>query len=267
MRPSGQGWAKRYRAAAALLANRTVLITGAGAGIGRTVARAFAAYGATVVLLGRTIPTLETLYDEIVAAGHPQPALYPLDLAGAQPADYDDLADRLETEFGRLDGLLHNAAELGTLSPIEHYPVDTWARVIHVNLHASFVLTRACLPVLKRSPDASIVFTSDALGKRARAYWGAYAASKFAIEGLMQTLADELEPSPAIRVNSLDPGPVRSRLRAHAYPAEDPRRLLSAEEIVGAYLYLMGPDSRGVSGQTFAAQATLPPGVVIPFES
>ena len=243
-----------YNAAPNLLEGRVILVTGAGAGIGRAAAEAFAAHGATVVLLGRTLQKLEQIYDAIEQAGHPQPAIYPLNLEGATPKDYQDLATTLESEFGRLDGLLHNAANLGTLTPLEQYDVETWYRVFQVNLHGAFLLTRACLPLLRRAPDASVLFTSSSVGRAARAYWGAYAVSKFAVEGLMQVLADELEGTTNIRVNSINPGPVRTALRAQAYPAENPATLVLPEAIMAPYLYLMGPDSQAVKGQALDAQ-------------
>lgn len=237
-----------------LLGGRVILVTGAGDGIGRAVSLAFAAHGATVVLLGRTTAKLEAVYDEIAAAGGPQAAIYPLDLEGATPDDHRQLAQSVESQLGRLDGLLHNAGLLGSLTPIERYDPVEWLRVIHVNLNAPFLLTQSCLPLLRRAPDASIVFTSSGVGRRGRAYWGAYSASKFGIEGLMQILADELEENSAVRVNSLNPGRVRTAMRAAAYPAEDPAELLTPADIVAPYLYLMGPDSLGVRGQALDAQ-------------
>ena len=243
-----------YSPAADLLHGRVILVTGAGAGIGATAARTFAAHGATVILLGRTVRKLEKVYDEIESAGHPQPAIYPMNLEGAKPEDYEDLAKTIDKEFGRLDGLLHNAALLGTLSPLELYDLKTWSRVLHVNLNAPFLMTRACLGVLKNSNDASVVFTSSAVGRHGRAYWGAYAISKAADENLMQIFADELETNTPIRVNSIDPGAVRTEMRARAYPGEEPHTVTAPEEIMNAYLYLMGPESKGTTGQQFNAQ-------------
>ncbi len=245
---------KNYRPMPDLLQNRVILVTGAGDGIGRTAAKSFAGYGATVVLLGRTVSKLEAVYDEIEGSRHPQPAIYPMNLEGAAPKDYQDLSDTLEREFGRLDGLLHNATNLGSLTPLEHYDLELWAKVMQVNLHAPFLLTRSCLPVLRRSPDPSVVFTSSALGRAGRAYWGAYAISNFALEGMMQVLAQELESKPQIRVNSLDPGWVRTAFYTRAYPARDPSTLPAPEDIMSTYLYLLGPDSRGVTGQSLTAQ-------------
>jgi len=238
----------------ALLAKRIILVTGAGDGIGRAAAKSFAAHGATVILLGRTTSKLEAVYDEIEQAGHPQPAIYPMNFEGASPNDYEDLANTLETEFGRLDGLLHNASLLGTLTPIEHYDIEQWFQVIQVNQNAPFLLTQACLSLMKSAPEASIVFTSSSVGRKGRAYWGAYSVSKFAIEGLMQILADELEANTAIRVNSINPGATRTAMRAAAYPGEDQNSLASPEDIMPLYLYLMGPESRELNGQALNAQ-------------
>ncbi len=237
-----------------LLSDRIILITGAGDGIGRAAALACAAHGATVVLLGRTIRKLEETYDQIEQAGHPQAAIYPLNLEGATPKDYDDLAATLETEFGRLDGLLHNAALLGALSPIAHQDIELWFKVMQVNLNAPFLLTRACLGLLMKSPDASVVFTSDSVGRQGRAYWGAYGVSKFGIEGLSQILAQEMETNTTVRVNTVNPGPTRTRLRTNAYPGENALALPTPDSLMPAYLYLLGPDSRGVTGRQFDAQ-------------
>jgi NAD(P)-dependent dehydrogenase (short-subunit alcohol dehydrogenase family) len=244
----------RYAPAANLLAGRVILVTGAGDGIGRAVALACARHGASVILHGRTTAKLEAVYDAIERQGSPQAAILPLDLALATPAHYEQAAQTIEREFGRLDGLLHNAADEGTLTPIEHYPPQTWFRVIQVNLHAAWLLTRACLPLLAKSDDARVIFTSADVGRQGRAYWGAYGVSCFALEGLMQILADELAAEGRIRVNSLDPGAVRTAMRLRLYPAGDPESLPRAEDITPAYLYLLGPDSRDVHGQALKAR-------------
>ena len=242
-----------YSPRADLLADRVILVTGAGAGIGRAVAKAFAAHGATVGLLGRTLKKLESLYDEIIAAGYPRPSIVHMDLAKADGPVYFQLADSIQEEFGRLDGIVHNAGILGHLSPIEHYDVKTWSEVMHINLTVPFIMTQTLIPLLRKSDDASIIFTSSGVGRKGRAFWGAYAASKFGTEGLSQVLADELTTD-TIRVNCINPGRTRTAMRAAAYPGEDPETLLPPEAIVAPYLYLMGPDSRGVTGQSLDAQ-------------
>jgi NAD(P)-dependent dehydrogenase (short-subunit alcohol dehydrogenase family) len=244
----------QYEAAPDLLRDRVILVTGAGAGIGRALAKSTASLGATVILLGRTVKRLESVYDEICAAGAPTPAIFPLNLERASGEDYDRLSAAIEEQWGRLDGLVHNAGLLGARTPIEHHDVADWQRVLHVNLTAPFILCRCLLPLLLKSEDASVIFTSSGVGRRGKAYWGAYAVSKFGIEGLNQVLADELENKPNIRVNAVNPGPTRTAMRAAAYPGEDPERLKTPEEILGVYNFLLGPDSRGVTGRSFDAQ-------------
>lgn len=244
-----------YQAPADLLKDRIVMVTGAGSGIGRAAAKAYAAHGATVILVGRTVSRLEEVYDEIEAAGHPKPAIVPMNFEGAAVKDYEELAMTLEDNFGRLDGLLHNAGILGARSPVELYDPETWNKVIHVNATAPFLLSRAMIPLLRKSDDASMIFTSSGVGRQARAYWGAYAVSKFAVEGLAQLLADELDDERHnIRVNSLNPGATRTGMRVLAYPAEDPKKNPDPEQLMPVYLYLMGRDSKGVHGQQIDAQ-------------
>lgn len=249
---------KNYQAAPTLLAGRNILVTGAGADIGRTAALAFAAHGATVLLLDRDDRTLERIYDEVVALGVPEPAAIPFDLAGATLDRCNELARTVDAEFGRLDGLLHAATAGGTLTPLELYEPSVWEAVIQTNLNARWVLTRALLPLLHKSPDASIVFSSAAVGRKGRAYWGAYGVAAFANEGMMQILADETSGNTPIRVNSLDPGTVRTIERSRFYPGENAAALPAPETAMPAYLYLMGPDSRGVTGQALSADGPLP---------
>lgn len=237
-----------------LLTGRVVLVTGAGAGIGRAISLSYAQHGATVVLLGRTVRKLEAVYDEIGAANGPEPAIYPMDLAGATTQDYEELAERVGDQLGRLDGLVHNASLLGTLCPLEQCNPEHWIMVMQVNVNAPFQLTRATLPLLKQAPDASIIFTSAGVGRAGRAFWGAYSVSKFATEGMMQVLADEVENLASLRVNSINPGAVRTTMRASAYPGENPMTLHPPEDVVGVYLHLMGPDGAGTHGQSIDAQ-------------
>jgi NAD(P)-dependent dehydrogenase (short-subunit alcohol dehydrogenase family) len=237
-----------YRPADDILEDRVVLVTGAGDGIGRAAALAFAAHGATVVLLGKTVAKLETLYDAIEAAGGPEPAIYPMHLEGASPHDYEELAHVIDVNFGQLDGLLHNAATLPYLSRIKDYEPDDWTRMLQVNLTAPFLMTQACLPLLERSSDARVLFTTDATGRNGKAFWGAYGVSKFGIEGLTQILAAELERS-SIRVNCIDPGPTRTALRKRIFPGEDEAMLKAPTALMPLYLWAMGPDSRAVTGE------------------
>lgn len=238
-----------------LLSDRVVLITGAAEGVGRALALACARHGATVVLSGFREKTLEAVYDEIVEAGWPEPASLPLDLEKADEQLMLGIATTLGDEFGRLDGLAHTAQYIPFLSRIDDYDAAQWDKVLRINLSAPFMLTQACLPLLRAAEAASVLFQSDRVGRRALAYWGAFAAAMAGIEALMQTLSQETEGSSRIRVNTIDPGPVRTAQRRELYPAEDPNKLPTAESIVNGYLYLLGPDSRGLSGQALSAQA------------
>lgn len=243
-----------YSARPDLLKGRVILVTGAGRGIGAAAAKAYAAHGATVLLLGKTEENLNQVYDEIEAAGHPQPVVIPFNLETALPHQYDELAATVETEFGRLDGLLHNAAIVGPRTPLEQLSGDNFMRVMQINVNAMFMLTSTLLPLLKLSDDASVVFTSSSVGRKGRAYWGAYGVSKFATEGLMQTLADEVEGVSKVRANSVNPGATCTGMRAQAYPGENPTNNPLPEDIMPVYLYLMGPDSRDTNGKAFDAQ-------------
>jgi NAD(P)-dependent dehydrogenase (short-subunit alcohol dehydrogenase family) len=243
-----------YEAPLDLLNAHVVLITGAADGIGRALALQAAGHGATVVLLDRDVRRLEQVYDAIEANGGPQPAIYPLNLEGATPDDYAELAQSLQNNFGALHGLVHNAAVLGKPAPIEIYDPETWLRTLHVDLNAPFLLTRACLPLLKRTPQASVVFLSDECGRRGKAYWGAYGVAKAGLDGLMRILAAELAGNTDVRVNSVDPGPVRTALRRSAYPGEDPGRLPMPDSVTNQLLYLLGRDARHLHGETLVLE-------------
>ncbi len=232
------------------LDNRIILITGAGDGIGKAVALACAARGASVILLGKTVKKLEAVYDAIEAQGSPQPAIYPLDLEKAQAADYQILHDTIANEFGVLHGLLNNAGWLGASTPVEHYDAELWHRVMQINLNACFLLAKACIPLLAKSSHATMLFTTD--DKRS-AYWGAYGVAKAGQLGLMQILADELE-NRHIAVNAFDPGPLRTRLRTRAYPGEDPTQLKTPNAVASAFAYLLSAAIANTTGKVFSVE-------------
>lgn len=233
-----------------LLRGRVILVTGASEGIGRALAREAAALGATVVLLSRNLAKLERVYDEIEEAGHPQPAIFPMNLETATLKEYEDLAHALDREFGRLDGLVHNAGWTSGLTPIRQYEPERWARVMTVNLHAPYLMTHVCMALLDAAEDPSVVFSLDHCS---RAFWGAYGAAKAGLEGLMRILAAEER---GIRFNGVDTGPVRTRLRIENYPGTKPGDIPDPEEVVAPYLYFLGPQSRGTTGQVSWRPAT-----------
>jgi len=241
----------QYQAQQDFLQDKIILITGAGDGLGKAAAKAYAAHGATVVLLGRTTKKLEATYDDIINAGHPEPAIYPLNLEGATPKDYEDLESTLREQFGRLDGLLHSAAILGVTTPIQQHDIEVWYKVMQVNLNAPFVMTRALLPLLRDTPDAKIIFTND---DKSHAYWGAYGISKDAITSFMKILADELNTeNGSVQVNAINPGAVRTQMRVRAFPGENPDSLPVTDDVMPTYLYAMSNDCKDV-GQTLHAQ-------------
>lgn len=235
------------------LKNKTILVTGAGDGIGKAAALAYAQHGATVILLGKTTKKLEAVYDEIVKAGFPEPAIIPLDMRGATKRHYQDMALTIEQTFGRLDGLLHNAGKLGVLSPFTQIDEQSWNDVLHVNVTAQFLMTQALIPVMKKAESASLVFTSSGVGNKGRAYWGPYSVSKFATEGMMEVIADEYDDS-TIRVNAINPGGTNTAMRSRAFPAEDKSLLPTPDDIMPLYLYLMDDASADVHGQVINAQ-------------
>jgi len=244
----------RYKPGLNHLEKRIILVTGAGDGIGKAVAIGAAKSGATVILAGRTVAKLEQVYKLIIETGGPEPSIYPVDLAGATAKDYDDLGVLIDEQFGRLDGLLHNAAILGLRSPLTNYSSELWSKVIQVNLTAQFQMTQSLMTVLEKSQDASVIFTTSGVGRVGKAFWGAYAVSKFAIEGMVQTWASEVEGLGSVRINAINPGATRTNMRAQAFPGENPNDLKTPEDILPAYLYLLGQDSIGVNGQSIEAQ-------------
>ncbi|MBB1314085.1 MULTISPECIES: YciK family oxidoreductase [Aliivibrio] len=242
-----------YHVSANALKNKTILVTGAGDGIGKQAALSYAKHGATVILLGRTVAKLEAVYDEIETAGYPTPAIIPLDLKGATKQHYIDMAETIQSQFGKLDGLLHNAGLLGILSPFEQFEESIFDEVMQINVKAQFLMTQALLPVLQKSDDSRIIFTTSTVGHQGRAFWGAYAISKFATEGMMQTLAHEMEGT-HVKVNAINPGGTHTRMRAQAFPAEDISLLKTPEDLMPLYVYLMAPESITVNGQCIDAQ-------------
>ncbi len=245
---------RTYSYAEDLLHERIILITGASDGIGKALALHIAGLGAQVILHGRNATKLEKVYDEIEAIdGAPQPSIAVLDLASANSESYTTLAQSIEQEFGRLDGLVLNASILGERYSIEQYDAVIWQRVMHVNVTSAFALTQVFLPLLRKSDDPSVIFTTSGVGRTGKAFWGAYATSKFATEGLSQVLADEHRHTD-LRSNCINPGPIRTKMRLEAYPAEDRGTLKRPEDILSCYAYLLGPDSKGVTGQSIDAQ-------------
>jgi NAD(P)-dependent dehydrogenase (short-subunit alcohol dehydrogenase family) len=249
-----------YLAIHDMLKGKNIIITGAGSGIGRAAAITYAEHGAQVILLSKTKKNLESIYDEIQSLGEKnsliiEPIICQFDFLYASEAQYEELILALEKDFNCIDGILHNASMLGDLCEFANYPKGIWDQVMQVNLTSVFMLTKVCIPLLKRSPAASVIFTSSSLGREGRAYWGAYAVSKFAIEGFMQSLAQELENTSNVRVNSLNPGGTRTAMRATAFPAETPESLPTPEDIMQAYLFLMGDDSKGLNGQAISVRA------------
>lgn len=237
----------------ACLNNKTILVTGAGAGIGRTAALTYAKLGATVILLGKTVSKLEAVYDEILALGLAEPAIIPLDLKGATKQHYIDMSSTIASQFGKLDGALLNASILGELTPFTQIHEQVFNDVMKVNVTAQCMLAQALIPSLLLAPNASLVFTSSGVGNQGRAYWGAYSMSKFATEGMMQVIADEYDTA-TLRTNAINPGATNTNMRSCAFPAEDKDDIAMPEDIMPLYVYLMADDSIEVNGQTLKAQ-------------
>lgn len=246
--------ASTYNAPKNLLQDKVILVSGGGSGIGREAGLTFASFGAEVILLGRDSANLEDSYNLYEKNNLKNPVLQPIDLETAQEEDFKKISEEVFKEFGKLDGLLNNASILGTKTSIQNYDFKEWRRVSKINFESSLLLTRSLLPVLQIPDNSSILFTSSGVGKKGKAYWGAYAISKFATEGLVQILSEELEKTSGIRVNAINPGAIRTKMRAQAYPAEDPKTLKSPKEIMNAYLFLMGKDSLEIKGKSIEAQ-------------
>lgn len=236
------------------MAGKTLLITGAAGGLGSAIARKAATLGADLVLLDHNQNKLNELHDELDAEHGKQPGLYPLDMRGATTDDYKQLADTIEEVFKGLHGIVHCAATLGQISPIDHTDAKTWQETFAVNLHAPVLLTQALLPLLRKTGNGGIVFTTD---NKNTAYWGAYGISKSSIESAMRIIADELDtPNDAntaeanigVTCNAINPGPMRTNLRSSAYPGEDPNSITPPDDKVPAYLYLLSDGGKECNG-------------------
>jgi len=245
---------KDYIPRSDLLAGRVILVTGASTGLGRSASLAYARHGATVALLARDADRLETVYDEIVASGGAEPAMFPYDLAAADDRSLETLAGTIAHHLKRLDGVLHSAHHFYSLTPLELQALEQWQTLMRVNLIAPFALTRACLPLLKQASDASVIFTGETHGHHPSAYWGGYAVAKSGLEALTRIWADELTSNEALRVNTLIPGQVATTLRTRTHPGLSPETLTHIDALMPWYLYLMGEDSRSVRGQIIECQ-------------
>jgi NAD(P)-dependent dehydrogenase (short-subunit alcohol dehydrogenase family) len=230
------------------LKDKVILVTGANRGFGLAITMDLSKAGATVIMLGRDLGSLEYAYDAVVDAGYNEPILYPLDLEGATPENYQELQDNVLNKFEKLDGLIHNAAILGAQMPIEQYDIKLWYSTLQINLSAPFMLTQFLIPALVKSEDARILFLSSSVGREARAYWGAYSVSKFGIEGFAKTLSEELEKT-NISVNTVNPGKLRTEMRRTAYPAEDSSTVPMPEEKSAAIVYLLSNLSPKMNGE------------------
>ena len=233
------------------LKGKVILVTGANRGFGLAMTMDLSKAGATVIMLGRDLGSLEYAYDAVIDRNFQEPILYPLDLEGATPENYQSLQDDIFNQFEKLDGLIHNATILGTMMPVDQYDIKLWYSTLQINLNGPFMMTQFLIPLLNKSDDARILFLSAEQGREAKAYWGAYGVSKFAVEGFAKTLSEELEKT-NIRVNTLDPGVMRTEMRRAAYPAEDTTKNPSPESKSPAIVYLMLPVSTKYNGKQLA---------------
>ncbi len=235
------------------LDQRVILVSGAHGGLGSAAAAACARAGATVVLLGRKLPKLNRVYDAVAQAGA-EPLLYPLDLEGASPDDYAELADRLRSELGHLDGVLHCAVEFKGLTPLEHTDPAAFARVMHVNLTAPWWLSQACLPLLRQAQDAALVFALDDLERVGQPYWGAYGIAQHGLAAMVGMLHAELASS-SVRVSALQPGPMRTGLRSRAYADDNDLQAREATDYADACVTLLSSAGAAHRGQVWKVRA------------
>jgi NAD(P)-dependent dehydrogenase (short-subunit alcohol dehydrogenase family) len=245
---------RNFNPPADCLKGKNILVTGAGDGIGKVAALTYAKYGATVLLLGKTASKLEEVYDEIEANGGAEPAMLPMNLESASYTEMQQLAILVEREVGHIDGILHNAGMLGVLTPLEMYDPIIFEQVMKVNFNATFMLTQALFPLLKAAQSGSVVFTSSGVGSTPRAFWGAYALSKLAVEGMSDIFTQETQKTTALRFNCINPGATRTQMRATAYPSENPNTLVAPEDLMNAYVALMTDAAAGIKGQVIELQ-------------
>lgn len=240
---------KNYKAPKNLLENKNIIVTGAANGIGKAVATSYAKYGATVILIDKDEKNLEITFDEITEKKYPEPVLVPVDFLKTNPQQYNEIATSIENELGHLDGIVHCAGWLGTLTPLESFDDEVWSKVLTINLQSPYWLTRACLKLLQASGSASVIFTTADVGRNPCAYWGAYSIAAAGIDNLAKVWSEELEDQGSVRINTIDPGAVRTKMRANSHPGEDPGNLPRPEDVTATYLYLMGKESGTINGQ------------------
>ena len=251
LKAAAENW--QFQPPANLLSGKTVAITGAGAGIGATTAKTLASFGANIVLIGRSRKPLETVFDWIEQNTSTAAVIVPCDLENLSAEAVDNLSHSIRDTYGNLDGLIHNASMLGPKVPIAHYPPDEWQRVMQTNVTAPFLLTRGLFDALDASANACVLYISSSVGREGRAYWGAYSASKFALEGLSQIFADETENAGRIKVYSINPGATRTGMRAQAYPGEDPLSVPLAENHMQLMLWLLQATTPAANGSRLPA--------------
>ena len=227
-----------YKATDNLFENKVIMVTGAADGIGRSITIALAKHGATVIMLDKKARHLEKLFDQIMERGYIEPVILPVDLLEITPESATQLAQAVHDDFGKLDGLLHNAAELGSPSPLDQYDIEYWNEVMHTNLQAPYFLTRALLPLLKQDYATNLLFTTADVARQPQAYWGAYSIAYAGLEAQMKIWAEELENTSNIKINSIDPGPVRTSFRRRSHPGESQDMLITPQSLTAAYLKL-----------------------------
>lgn len=232
------------------LDNKTILVTGASNGLGAEIAKAYAAAGATVVLMGRNPKRLERVYDDIVAAGSVEPYAVVFDMLDAKEKEFEDLAKTIaQATNNQLDGVVHCASYFYALSPLDFQTIDEWVNQYRINTVSPMALTRAVLPLLKHSPDASVIFVGETHGEKPQAYWGGFGASKAALNYLCKVAADEWERFENLRANVLVPGSINSPQRLKTHPGEAANERKNMSDITPAFVWWASQESRGRSGE------------------